>query len=142
MQATRGSIQFLGRLSGAGTLTCDSETMGRATFEIDGFRTRTGEIVGSGEVRMTPEELDRAFGRTNLTLTTDVACRVTITSSYGGKPKRLDLRPGRTTYTVTTTSRWYDVSIVTDSDPTYLRRYAGHVETGTPGTSDPAIRSV
>jgi hypothetical protein len=71
MQATRGSIQFLGRLSGAGTLTCDGEAMGRATFEIDGFRTRTGEILGSGEVRMTPAELDRAFGRTNLTLTTD-----------------------------------------------------------------------
>jgi phospholipase C len=81
-------------------------------------------------------------GNVGLTLTTDVARRVTITSSYGGKPKKLDLRPGRTTYTVTTTSRWYDVSIVTDSDPTYLRRYAGHVETGTPGTSDPAIRTV
>jgi hypothetical protein len=71
MQATRGSIQFLGRLRGAGTLACDGEAMGPATFEIDGFRTRTGEIVGSGEVRMTPAELDRAFGRTNLTLTTD-----------------------------------------------------------------------
>jgi len=39
MQATRGSIQFLGRLSGAGTLACDGEAIGRATFEIDGFRT-------------------------------------------------------------------------------------------------------
>ena len=71
MQATRGSIQFLGRLTGAGALACEGEAMGRATFEIDGFRTRTGEIVGSGEIRMTPAELDRAFGRTNLTLTTD-----------------------------------------------------------------------
>ncbi|HEX9329656.1 MAG TPA: hypothetical protein VF915_24225 [Reyranella sp.] len=71
MQATRGSIQFLGRLSGAGALACDGEDMGRATFEIDGFRTRTGEVVGSGEIRMIPAELDRAFGRTNLTLTTD-----------------------------------------------------------------------
>src|SRR4026208_808091 len=66
MQATRGSIQFLGRLGGAGTLACDGEAIGRATFEIDGFRTRTGEIVGSGEVRMTPAELDRAFGGINL----------------------------------------------------------------------------
>lgn len=71
MQATRGSIQFLGRLTGAGALTCDGEAMGRATFEIDGFRTRTGEVVGSGEIRMDPAELDHAFGRTNLTLTTD-----------------------------------------------------------------------
>ena len=79
MQATRGSIQFLGRLSGAGALACDGEAMGRATFEIDGFRTRTGEIVNvyfhreslGGAFRMIPAELDHAFGRTNLTLTTD-----------------------------------------------------------------------
>ena len=71
MQATRGSIQFLGRLSGGGTLACDGEAMGHATFEIDGFRTRTGEIVGSGEIRMAPADLDRAFGRINLTLTTE-----------------------------------------------------------------------
>ena len=71
MQATRGSIQFLGRLTGGGALACDGEAMGRATFEIDGFRTRTGEVVGSGEIRMIPAELDHAFGRTNLTLTTD-----------------------------------------------------------------------
>jgi len=81
-------------------------------------------------------------GTVDLILTTDVARRVTITDAYGGKPKRLDLRPGETTYTVATISHWYDVSSVTDSDPKYLRRHAGHVETGTPGISDPAIKTV
>jgi phospholipase C len=81
-------------------------------------------------------------GNVDLTLTTDVARRVTITNAYGGKPKRLDLRPGKTTHTITTTSRWYDVSIAIDSDPSYLRRFAGHVETGTPGISDPALKTV
>ena len=71
MPATRGALQYLGRLRGAGALACDGEAMGHATFEIDGFRTRTGEVVGSGEIRMTPAELDHAFGRANLTLTTD-----------------------------------------------------------------------
>jgi hypothetical protein len=71
MPATRGSIQHLGRLRGSGTLACGDETMGHATFEIDGYRTRTGEVVGSGEIRMTPAELDHAFGRSGLTLTTD-----------------------------------------------------------------------
>ncbi|MGW6280145.1 phosphocholine-specific phospholipase C [Kribbella sp. NPDC055071] len=77
-----------------------------------------------------------------LTLTTDVARRVTITSAYGGRPKKLSLKPGTTTYTVTTESRWYDVSVTADADTTYLRRFAGHVETGAPGTSDPAIKTV
>jgi phospholipase C len=33
---------------------------------------------------------------------------------------------------------WYDVAVVSDQDPKFLRRFAGHVETGRPGTSDPA----
>ncbi|GAA1564450.1 MULTISPECIES: phosphocholine-specific phospholipase C [Kribbella] len=80
-------------------------------------------------------------GNLDLTLTTDVARRVTITSTYGGTSQHLDLKPGKTTRTVATTTRWYDVSVTTSDDPTYLRRFAGHVETGTPGISDPAIKT-
>ncbi|MEV0282984.1 hypothetical protein AB0H36_02580 [Kribbella sp. NPDC050820] len=46
-----------------------------------------------------------------------------------------DYRPTRT-HTITTTNRWYDVSITTN-DTTYLRRLAGHVETGTPASATP-----
>ena len=84
---------------------------------------------------------NRGTGNVDLTLTSDAACHVTITNGYDGKAKRLDLRKGKNTYTVTTTSRWYDVSLTTDADPTYLRRFAGHVETGTPGVSDPNLRT-
>src|SRR5688572_28591603 len=83
MQATRGSIQFLGRLAGGGVLACVGEAMGRATSEIDGFRTRTGEGVGSREMRMTPTELDHAFDRTNLTLTPDDGRVLTV--RFSGK---------------------------------------------------------
>jgi phospholipase C len=82
-----------------------------------------------------------ATGDVDLTFTSDVARTVTLTNAYGGTPKQLSLRQGKTTYTVATTNRWYDVSITT-ADPTYLRRLAGHVETGTPGISDPAIKTV
>jgi phospholipase C len=81
-------------------------------------------------------------GNVDLTLTSDTARRVTITNAYAGTTQQLDLPKGTTTRTITTTSRWYDVSITTDTDPTYLRRLAGHVETGTPGLSDPAIKTV
>ncbi len=81
-------------------------------------------------------------GDVDLTFSTDVARRVTIRSAYGGKPQRLDLRPGKTNHTITTTTRWYDVQILADSDPTYLRRFAGHVENGTVGLSDPGLRTV
>ncbi|MFC6159707.1 phosphocholine-specific phospholipase C [Kribbella jiaozuonensis] len=80
-------------------------------------------------------------GNLTLTITSDAARRVTIKDAYTGKSKNLDVRKGKTTYTVTTTSRWYDISVTTTTDTTYLRRYAGHVETGAPGTSDPAIKT-
>jgi phospholipase C len=34
---------------------------------------------------------------------------------------------------------WYDLSLTSSHDPRYLRRLAGHVETGLPSASDPAI---
>jgi phospholipase C len=37
------------------------------------------------------------------------------------------------------TSSWYDVSVVSDRDSTFLRRFAGHVETGAISVSDPAV---
>ena len=64
-------------------MACDGDSMGRVTFEIDGVRTRTGEVVGSGEIRMTAAELDHAFGRTNLTLTTDDGRVLTV--RFSGK---------------------------------------------------------
>ena len=67
----RGSMQYLGVLRGSGLLACGDEPMGRAEYDIDGFKTKPGEVVGSGEIRMLPAELDNAFGRTGLKLTTD-----------------------------------------------------------------------
>ncbi len=67
----RGSIRYLGVMRGSGSMACHGEPMGRADYEIEGFQTKPGEVVGSGEIRMAPEDLDRAFGRTDLQLTTD-----------------------------------------------------------------------
>jgi hypothetical protein len=68
----RGNLmQYLGVMRGSGVLTCGEEQMGRADYDIDGFLTRPGEVVGSGEIRMSPEALNNAFGRQGLQLTTD-----------------------------------------------------------------------
>ena len=65
------SMRYLGVMRGSGSLACDGEPLGRVEYEIDGFLTGPGEIVGSGEIRMAPADLDNAFGRRNLRLTTD-----------------------------------------------------------------------
>jgi len=65
-------MRYLGAIRGAGTLAAvDGQALGPAEYDIDGFVTHTGEVVGSGELRMEPPLLGAAFGRRDLCLKTD-----------------------------------------------------------------------
>ncbi|MFD5545343.1 phosphocholine-specific phospholipase C [Streptomyces goshikiensis] len=90
---------------------------------------------------------DSATGNLTLKLTNSgpSAVNLTVSNAYGGAAKTLRVAAGGTaTYTadLRETGRWYDVKVVSDADTTFLRRFAGHVETGAPGISDPAIKTV
>ncbi|RSM49002.1 phospholipase C, phosphocholine-specific [Amycolatopsis balhimycina DSM 5908] len=68
--------------------------------------------------------------------------KLTLTDAYGRRSVTRSLRPGARVVEVVETRRsgnWYDVSVSSDHDPKFLRRLAGHGETGRPSTSDPAI---
>jgi len=73
----------------------------------------------------------------------DATVRLTVTDAYGGeRPRTFVLRPGAhatASVDLRRSSHWYDLSVVSDHDGAFLRRLAGHVETGRPSTSDPAI---
>ncbi|MFJ6572611.1 phosphocholine-specific phospholipase C [Streptomyces sp. NPDC091292] len=89
---------------------------------------------------------DARTGNLRLTLTNAGAktVRLTLSHAYGGRPETLKVAPGATvTHTVNLarSRRWYDLTVVSDHDTTYLRRLAGHVETGREGVSDPALRT-
>ncbi|XAS67442.1 phospholipase C, phosphocholine-specific [Micrococcaceae bacterium Sec5.7] len=114
-----------------------------SVFGPNGFlRTFKGPGTAAG-----PEVTARhnaKSGRVELTMTNAGGgdCRLTITNAYGGKSETYKVRMGgRVAYVVDLRSskRWYDLSVVSDKDDTFLRRFAGHVENGTPGVSDPAI---
>lgn len=65
-----------------------------------------------------------------------------LTDGYGGKPQSFKVRAGATvrhTVELRASRRWYDLTVVSDADAGFLRRFAGHVENGLPGVSDPAI---
>jgi hypothetical protein len=64
-------MQYLGVMRGGGMLAGGDEPIGRAEYDIDGFINKPGEVVGSGEIRMSSEALNHAFGRLDLRLTTD-----------------------------------------------------------------------
>ncbi|MYR41508.1 phospholipase C, phosphocholine-specific [Streptomyces sp. SID5910] len=68
--------------------------------------------------------------------------RLRISDGYGGPGGTVTVRPGATvrqTVGLAASRRWYDLTVTADGDPAFLRRFAGHVENGQPGVSDPAI---
>jgi phospholipase C len=72
------------------------------------------------------------------------AVQVTLADAYGNQGGRTSfrLRQGAGTEQIVHTARangWYDLSVTVEGESGYLRRFAGHVETGRPSTSDPAI---
>jgi hypothetical protein len=80
-------MQYLGALRGSGTVSCDGKPMGAATFEFDGYLTRPGEVVASGELRMAPDMLNEVFGRRDVVLRTEDGRALSIRFS-GKRPDR------------------------------------------------------
>ena len=74
----------------------------------------------------------------------DTTVHLDIQDGYGGRSTSHQLRPGATvTHTahLNGTHGWYDLTVVSDHDPAFARRAAGHVETGDESVTDPAIAS-
>ncbi|QLJ03900.1 phospholipase C, phosphocholine-specific [Streptomyces sp. NEAU-sy36] len=92
-----------------------------------------------------PEATARYTGeRVELVLTNQGsgAARLRITDGYGGAPAAVTVRPGATvrhTVDLARGHRWYDLTVTSADDPAFVRGFAGHVENGRPGVSDPAI---
>ncbi|GGU46554.1 phospholipase C, phosphocholine-specific [Streptomyces albospinus] len=97
--------------------------------------------------KKTPEVTARhnaASGRVELSLTNPgtAPCHLTIADAYGGRKETVRVDPGGTvtrSVDLSAGKRWYDLTVTADTDAGFLRRFAGHVETGKPGVSDPAL---
>jgi hypothetical protein len=82
-------MQYLGVMRGAGVLagSNDGQDFGAAEYDIDGFRTQTGEVVASGELRLPSDMLSLAFGRNDLRLQTEDGLLLTV--RFSGKQYRV-----------------------------------------------------
>jgi phospholipase C len=70
------------------------------------------------------------------------ACRLTVANAYGAQSSSFTVPAGGKvvrTVDVRGGKHWYDLKVTSATDSTFLRRFAGHVETGRPGVSDPAL---
>ena len=65
-------------------------------------------------------------------------------NAYKTPARKLQIKPGKQTASIDTSksSRWYDFSVSVANAPHYLQRFAGHVETGQPGITDPFMGRV
>jgi phospholipase C len=107
------------------------------------FRGNTKEDAHSKpEVQL---RYDAAEGDVVLSLSNSglAACTMQAIDGYNGNVQRsYPVQPGANVedrWLLTTSAGWYDISISSMESPAYLRRFAGHVETGRPSLSDPAL---
>ncbi|GAA2246237.1 MULTISPECIES: phosphocholine-specific phospholipase C [Kitasatospora] len=109
----------------------------------NGFLRQFKGQAGSAGVELTTRR--GGDGQLQLVLTNNgpATVRITVTDAYGSdRRSEHRLRPGAHTVHTANSSRghgWYDLTVHSDQDVTFLRRLAGHLENGRPSTSDPAI---
>lgn len=101
---------------------------GNPALEIHcGYETGAGKPTGNMELRFSAAQSARLVIRDN---------------ADGAKPRAVVLDAGARQTVVlplVRTRRWYDCSVTVEGSPEYLRRFAGRVETGEPGISDPCL---
>jgi phospholipase C len=72
-----------------------------------------------------------------------VARTLTVTdNAYGAQARRHHLPAGgriEINWALSSSDAWYDLTVAADNPADFARRYAGHVETGKPGKTDPAL---
>lgn len=134
-------------LSDVWTLNDDGDADGAYDYTVrgpNGFqRHLKGSLGKEGpEVRA---RHDAETGRVRLTLVNKGthAARLTVGDGYGHeKARSYEVEPGgQAVHTADPKGShgWYDLSVSSDQDAAFARRLTGHVETGEPSTSDPAM---
>ena len=123
----------------------DGQAYDATLFGPNGFLRQFAGTVEPLQVR---EQYDPKGGRLVLELVNQgpepLLVHVASTTYPAGPPRAHPLAPGvklRSAWQIAPNDHWYDLSIRIDGSPAFLRRYAGHMETGLPSRSDPAIGS-
>jgi phospholipase C len=114
-----------------------------SVFGPNGFlRTFRGSVPGKTNLHLETRYEDDAVVLT-ITNVGKVNIRITVDNAYGkDRPLTRLLRPGhsdRQRWHLVKSFGWYDLSVVADTDPGFLRRLAGHLENGRDSVSDPAF---
>ena len=120
-----------------------------AVFGPNGFyRTYKGQTSGGDNANL---DVTAHYDREGLFLSLNIQnlslakSTVTIADVYTNEKVSETIESGRgfsKSWSLTKLSGWYDLIVTVESDSTFERRLAGHVETGKDSITDPAIASV
>jgi phospholipase C len=104
------------------------------------FRARTGGPAVTALYDRTKTSLTLAFhNATAKAMDVAVAPNAYVKACL---PQRVRLKPGATarrSWALGRSSGWYDLAVTLAGDADFLQRYAGRIETGRPGISDPEM---
>ncbi len=162
----KGHLTFTnrGRAGASFLVTSRTHSGGPWTYTVGAGRSLSGELGGSGAYDFSvhgPNGFFRQYSGSagdgaevslrhdgddvELILTNPgkTVVRLTVTDAHDTRhPVTHVLRPGARIVDCVQTRKngnWYDLAVTSDRDPKYVRRLAGHVETGRPSTSDPGL---
>jgi phospholipase C len=131
----------------ADTILGDAATYDFAVYGPNGFlRTFAGGFAGDRsklEVTSSYEKSAEGIGLTIRNNGQDVE-KVSIFDAYTGKTEKRTVQPGHMATIFSQLHKsfgWYDLTVKAAGDAGFARQLAGHVETGRPSVSDPAIGS-
>jgi phospholipase C len=136
---------------GTGHQTADTIGGGGATYDFavygpNGFlRTFAGGFAGDRANLTVSASYEKNAEGIGLTIRNEgqEPESVSIFDGYTGKTERRMVRPGHAATVFAQLHKsfgWYDLTVKAASDAGFTRQLAGHVETGRPSVSDPAIR--
>ncbi len=76
-------MEYLGGITGDGTLVQHGKDIARATFDFEGYQTKHGGVTCCGEIGSSHDVLAAIFGLTDIQLRTDAGSLLEI--SFTGK---------------------------------------------------------
>jgi phospholipase C len=109
-----------------------------------GRAARVQGVTANVAVPEVSESYDVANGNIELHLQNagKAACEFTIVNAYDGASQKRRVPGGESAdlyVDLRAHHAWYDLQVTVDTDPSFVRTLAGHVETGRPSMSDPAL---
>ncbi len=134
----------------AGKSLVDTWTTAAGAYDVavhgpNGFFRAFVGSVDAAAVRLTGRTVyDRVGGGVSLVVTNVGAAGtiVTVTDKYTNATSHQALAAGasfRSDWSLSASARWYDLMVTASTDARFSAQFAGHVETGADGVSDPLL---